>query len=55
MLVLERKKNESIFITASDGSTIKIKIIRIRNKKVSLGFEASLDISIVRDDANEKK
>lgn len=44
MLVLSRKKNESIVI----GSDITIVIVEIRGDKVRLGIEAPKDVSVHR-------
>lgn len=46
MLVLSRKKNESVFI----GDGIKVMIIGIRGDTVRLGIEASRDIKVLRDE-----
>lgn len=52
MLVLSRKKNESIII--GDGQkTIKVKIIEINGNSIRLGFEAPSDISIHREEIYE--
>ena len=39
MLVLSRKKNESVVIGPDPGSLARITIIEIRGDKVRLGFE----------------
>lgn len=44
MLVLSRKKNESIMI----GDDIKIVIVNIIGNKISLGIEAPVDIPVHR-------
>lgn len=49
MLVLSRKKNESIII-GSGEKEIKIKIIEINGNSIRLGFEAPNDISIHREE-----
>lgn len=49
MLVLSRKKNESIII-GSGEKEIKIKIIEINGNSIRLGFEAPSDISIHREE-----
>lgn len=46
MLVLERRKNESILI----GDDIRITIIDSKNDSVKLGFEAPRNISILREE-----
>ncbi len=44
MLVLSRKKNESIIIS----DTITVTVIEIRGDKVRLGIEAPKDVSVHR-------
>lgn len=44
MLVLSRKKNESIII----GDQIEITIVEIRGDKVRLGIEAPREVSVHR-------
>jgi carbon storage regulator len=49
MLVLSRKKNESIII----GDNIKIVIVEIRGDKVRLGVEAPKEVSVHRREVYE--
>jgi len=54
MLVLSRKKNESIVI----GSNVTITVIDIRGDKVRLGIDAPIEVSVHRKevaDAIERK
>ena len=46
MLVLSRKKNESIVI----NNDIKIVVVEIRGDKVRLGIEAPRDIEVHREE-----
>lgn len=46
MLVLSRKKNESIII----GDTIKLVVVEIRGDKVRLGVEAPQDVPVHRQE-----
>jgi carbon storage regulator len=46
MLVLSRKKNESIVI----GDTITIVVVEIRGDKVRLGIEAPKDVPVHREE-----
>ena len=49
MLVLSRKKNESIVI----GNDIKIVVVEIRGDKVRLGIEAPQSVSVHRREVYE--
>jgi len=46
MLVLSRKKNESIVI----GENIRIVVVEVRGDKVRLGIEAPTDIPVHRQE-----
>jgi carbon storage regulator len=46
MLVLSRKKNESIMI----GDIVKIVVVEIRGDKVRLGIEAPKEVSVHRQE-----
>ncbi len=48
MLVLSRKKNEDIVITAPDGRVITIKVVEIVGDKVRLGVTAAPDVAVMR-------
>ena len=50
MLVLSRKKNESIVI----GENITITVMEIRGDKVRLGIEAPKDVPVHRQEVFEK-
>lgn len=50
MLILSRKKNESIVI--SDNITLKV--LEIRGDRVALGFEADRSIPILREEIIRK-
>lgn len=47
MLVLSRKKNESVVI---DGGTVTVTVIEIRGDKVRLGFEHPQEMSVHRQE-----
>lgn len=47
MLVLSRKRNEKITLTV-DGKEVELTVVRIDNNKVRIGFEADLDVQILR-------
>ena len=49
MLVLQRKKNESIVI----GDDIVITIVEVRDGKVRLGIEAPKDVAVHRREVYE--
>ena len=48
MLVLNRKNQETIVITPPGMEPIIIQIIDIRGDKVRMGFEAEIEIEILR-------
>ena len=48
MLVLSRKKNESVVITMPDGQQVMVVTVEIRGDKVRLGFDADPSIKIHR-------
>ncbi len=51
MLVLSRKKDETIVIKRAGNSDIKITIVRIDNKnKVRVGIEADKDVTVLRSE-----
>ena len=50
MLVLSRKKGETIFI-----GDVKVTIIDVRGDRVRVGIEAPKEIPIVREELKEKK
>lgn len=50
MLVLSRKKNESIFLNGN----IRIVIVDVRGDKVQLGVEAPNDVSVYRSEVLER-
>jgi carbon storage regulator CsrA len=51
MLVLSRKKDETILIKRLGQKDIKITIVRIDNKnKVRIGIEADSDVTVLRSE-----
>ena len=55
MLVLSRKKEESIIIRIPNREDIKLTVLRIDNlNKVRIGVEADKDIVILRSELDEK-
>ncbi len=46
MLVLSRKKNESVLI----GDSVKVTVVEIRGDKVRLGFEAPGEVRVHREE-----
>jgi len=51
MLVLSRKKDETIILRGPNIDDIKITIVRIDNKnKVRIGIEADKDITVLRSE-----
>lgn len=54
MLVLSRKKDETIVIKRDGQSDIRITIVRIDNKnKVRVGIEADRDVTVLRSELQE--
>ena len=50
MLVLSRKKNESIYVNGN----IRVVIVDVRGDKVQLGVEAPREVSVYRSEVLEK-
>ena len=50
MLVLSRKKNESIYVNGN----IRVVIVDVRGDKVQLGVEAPSDVSVYRSEVLDK-
>jgi len=51
MLVLSRKKDETIILRAPNMDDIKITIVRIDNKnKVRVGIEADKEVTVLRSE-----
>lgn len=51
MLVLSRKKNESILLKSPDMQDIRITIVRVDNKnKVRVGIEANSSVTVLREE-----
>lgn len=54
MLVLSRKKDETIILKKPGQSDIKITIVRVENRnKVRIGIEADKDIVVLRSELEE--
>lgn len=54
MLVLSRKKNESIIIDLGNGKTINLMVVEIRGDKVRLGIDAPKEVPINRAEVVNK-
>jgi carbon storage regulator CsrA len=55
MLVLSRKKDETILLKTKDRPDIKITIVRIDNpNKVRIGIDAEQDVAILRSELTER-
>jgi len=53
MLVLSRKKDETIILKGPDMKEIKITVVRIDNRnKVRLGIEADKAVTVLRSELN---
>lgn len=55
MLVLSRKQDEFLVITAPDGMEIRIVVVRIGQDKVRLGISAPREVIIDRQQIHERK
>lgn len=55
MLVLSRKKDETIILKGPDMSDIKITVVRIDNRnKVRIGIEADKEITVLRSELDQE-
>lgn len=55
MLVLSRKKDETIIITQPGQNPIKITVVRIDNKnKVRIGIEADKSVTVLRSELDNR-
>lgn len=55
MLVLSRKKDESILLKVPGYDPIEIKIVRVENpNKVRIGISADKDITVLRSELEKK-
>lgn len=54
MLVLSRKKNETIVIGEGD-SQVEVMVVEVRGDKVRLGFKADRSVPINRREVHESK
>ena len=55
MLVLERKCNEGVEIAVPGWPVIRVCVVGVRDGKVKLGFEATKEVVIDRDEVAELK
>lgn len=56
MLVLSRKKDETILLKTANNEDIRITVVKIDNKnKVRLGIEAPREVSVVRSELISKE
>lgn len=54
MLVLSRKKDETIILKGPNMEDIKITVVRIDNRnKVRIGIEADKEITVLRSELND--
>ena len=56
MLVLSRKKDETILLKTSNNEDIRITVVKIDNKnKVRIGIEAPREVTVVRSELITKE
>lgn len=55
MLILGRVIDEVVVITTPSGETVRVTLVDVRGKRVKLGFQASLDVVIDREEINIRK
>jgi carbon storage regulator len=55
MLVLTRKRDEAIVIRNRFGTEIRLMVVDIRGNKVRLGIEAPLEVSIAREEVQNRE
>lgn len=56
MLVLSRKKDETIILKGPNMEDIKITVVRIDNRnKVRIGIEANKEITVLRSELNSEE
>jgi carbon storage regulator CsrA len=56
MLVLSRKKDETILLKTSNNEDIRITVVKIDNKnKVRIGIEAPREVTVVRSELIAKE
>jgi carbon storage regulator len=50
MLVLSRKRGESVVIRCKDGTQMKVTLVELRGDRVRLGFQAPSEVAIHREE-----
>ena len=50
MLVLGRKKNQSLILTMPDGRRITVTVAQVRSGSCRLGITAPDDVAVMRDE-----
>lgn len=56
MLVLSRKKDETIILKSPNMEDIKITIVRIDNRnKVRIGIEADKEVTVLRSELSNRR
>lgn len=58
MLILTRQWNEKVYIdvpASAEARRIELIVVDISGDKVKVGFKADRDVSILRDDAVDKR
>lgn len=50
MLIISRRVNEAFTTVQPDGTTIKVRVLRMKGGNVRVGIEAPKSVRIVRDE-----
>ncbi len=55
MLAVRRKEGESVYLFVPDQTRIGVSVVRIEGDQVKLGFDASIQVGILRSELVEQE